>query len=796
MVFNLDRKCGLAMRANNMKTARSSSRWRWVLILCAGYLVLCALSHGLRNGQSDPLPPSYVPESPNSAGIGYLSNLGDYYLWSESDACWQLRLRLSRGSADHDKVIQALFCDGIDAPVTDWVGQGLGAAIVLEYAHHYPDSVSSVTLLGPRGIEPFDLMGNHLIDRPLRRLEASFYAFLDRGLPFSWVWNIPFDSWAWNRAYRANGSLDETHFQRYGSLLAGKVSVEQTKRLESRWFSMLLVEPGDTTTRYEELIESLVPCEDGIHCTQWTGIVLIALSTLISEDLACIGSGILVSQEIINWITALLGCLTGIFFGDLLIYLAGRLFGERLVRKRPLKWFITEDALERSERWFEHSGIWVLLASRFMPGTRVPVYFAAGVLKARFWLVSAVLLGAALLWVPVLVLVAFYVGEKVVHAFERYETLAIWLLLGTIALIFFLSHQLLPLVTYRGRRVFYSRIQRLIRWEFWPAKVLYLPVACYALYLSMKHRSLTLCTLANPIVPMGGLLDESKSDILRKLEKAKAPVSDFLVIQGNCSADAARAGIATAQRDWGVPFPIVLKPDVGERGKGVHIVKNDTQLEHAVEALLGGPFIVQKFVGGIEYGVLYERMPHEATGKITSITSKRYTAVVGDGVHDLEHLILSDPRAVFYSDSFLKTYADRLFEIPAAGEKIPLVEIGTHARGSLFLDACNLNSPALERRFNEFCPQIEGYYLGRFDVKVPDEPSLCRGENVSIIELNLLTSEPTHMYDPAYSVWYAWRVLFRHWRKAYEIGAALRRTGKRPPGTFEVLRVLAKHYLT
>ena len=63
--------------------------------------------------------------------------------------------------------------------------------------------------------------------------------------------------------------------------------------------------------------------------------------------------------------------------------------------------------------------------------------------------------------------------------------------------------------------------------------------------------------------------------------------------------------------------------------------------------------------------------------------------------------------------------------------------------------------------------------------------------NIRIIELNGVTSESTDIYDPKNSLWAAYRVLFRQWRLAFEIGAANRRRGVRPAGVAGLIRLLS-----
>ena len=57
-----------------------------------------------------------------------------------------------------------------------------------------------------------------------------------------------------------------------------------------------------------------------------------------------------------------------------------------------------------------------------------------------------------------------------------------------------------------------------------------------------------------------------------------------------------------------------------------------------------------------------------------------------------------------------------------------------------------------------------------------EEPA-CRHRDLVILELNGVTGEPAHVYQPGYPWWKGMRDLCRHWRRACEIGAANRRAG-------------------
>ena len=59
--------------------------------------------------------------------------------------------------------------------------------------------------------------------------------------------------------------------------------------------------------------------------------------------------------------------------------------------------------------------------------------------------------------------------------------------------------------------------------------------------------------------------------------------------------------------------------------------------------------------------------------------------------------------------------------------------------------------------------QIPEFYFGRLDIRFRDWESLKKGEDFVLIEVNGAGSEPTHMYDPRHSIFFAWKEIVRHW---------------------------------
>jgi hypothetical protein len=200
--------------------------------------------------------------------------------------------------------------------------------------------------------------------------------------------------------------------------------------------------------------------------------------------------------------------------------------------------------------------------------------------------------------------------------------------------------------------------------------------------------------------------------------------------------------------------------------------------------------IIQEYAPGHEFGVFYYRHPSQDRGQIFSLTEKRFPAVVGDGCRTLEELILADDRAVCFERLHCRVHKTGLHRVPAAGQLVQLVEIGSHCRGAIFLDAIHLLTPEMETAFDEVARGFEGFYFGRFDVRTTSVEDFRRGTNFKIVELNGVTSEATHIYDPACGLLSAYRVVCRQWRLAFEIGAGNVRRGATPTPILPLLTML------
>jgi hypothetical protein len=74
-------------------------------------------------------------------------------------------------------------------------------------------------------------------------------------------------------------------------------------------------------------------------------------------------------------------------------------------------------------------------------------------------------------------------------------------------------------------------------------------------------------------------------------------------------------------------------------------------------------------------------------------------------------------------------------------------------------------------------------------VRAASIEALQRGE-FQVIELNGVSAEPTHIYDPAVTLCQAYAAMRAQWRMAFEIGAMNRAQGVQPMGLSDLIALL------
>lgn len=303
---------------------------------------------------------------------------------------------------------------------------------------------------------------------------------------------------------------------------------------------------------------------------------------------------------------------------------------------------------------------------------------------------------------------------------------------------------------------------RLFNWEYWPFNAVYSPIIFYWFWLSFKSRSFFFFSTANPSIENGGFANESKKLIYDLIPQRYYPTT--LLFKAGETIVSVKETLADAQ----INYPLIAKPDVGGRGVQVKLIHNEDELRAYIKQIKVD-FLLQDYVPyKNEVGIFYYRLPGESKGHISGIVGKEFLTVTGDGRSTIEALMIKESRYLLQLPELRLNDSEGLKRVLAAGENY-ILPYGNHARGAKFIDLSHLITEQLTEAMDVVCRQIPEFYFGRLDVMYDNWEELSRGENFSIIELNGAGSEPTHIYDPMHSIFFAWREIIRHWKLLQQI---------------------------
>jgi hypothetical protein len=311
---------------------------------------------------------------------------------------------------------------------------------------------------------------------------------------------------------------------------------------------------------------------------------------------------------------------------------------------------------------------------------------------------------------------------------------------------------------------------KIVNYEYWPIWLFYIPIGLYITYLAIKARSVTFFTSVNPCIKDSGIIRYSKFGVLAHISEAYK-AHGILVKLGDHLDDVHNE----------FSFPVIAKPDMGERGKGVSLI-HDIETLKIYASQIKQDFIIQSYCDfPNEAAIFYVRKPSEKSGKITSFTTKEFLCVIGDGHQNIKQLMSLTFRAKL---QIRRQAAAFLSKIPSNGEIVKIEAIGNHNRGTRFINSNHLISKEIVDVFDAISKNIPGFYYGRYDLKFKSLEDLKLSINFKIVELNGINSEPVHIYDQSTGLLNAYRDFFRHMNYMYEISEENKKNGVQRTNSF------------
>lgn len=324
---------------------------------------------------------------------------------------------------------------------------------------------------------------------------------------------------------------------------------------------------------------------------------------------------------------------------------------------------------------------------------------------------------------------------------------------------------------------------KLLHHEYWPSQIFYFPILFVVLKNAMKLGSLNYFCWTNPKMQNGGLIGYSKQAMLEQIPKVFCPET----LRINPKEPLSTVELLLLKNNFTYPF--IAKPDRGARGYRVELIEDIKSLRQ-YHYTSKADYLIQEFIDDTqEFGVFVVRTEDEFF--VSSLVQKEFLSLVGDGKSSLETLYNKHDRASkYYKKEELPTYLDRILP---EGKTILLEPIGNHCRGTKFVNANKFIDQTLTDTFKNLVLKMPDFHYGRFDVKANSFEALRNG-NFKVMEINGISSEPGHIYDPNMGLVQAYKDLFWHWEKMYEIASQNKKNGQNKESITTTVRALLDYY--
>lgn len=410
--------------------------------------------------------------------------------------------QISQSSASLSRLTNTLM-DSLDFFPAHIAGQGFGNAVAIDFVNTTPEhQILSYILISGIGVQELNFLGYHA-------LNTSLYSAIN---PLLWIIHnlTPHAGWAHQLPVNFQtasflSSLDQrlmrlklkevsqptlilhaqddihvplsTANEHFRIMPHSEITIlenghDSIAENPDAWTSEILsfiyrTSRGETTYRENAVTNRIQLANEDFDTSKmtavegWSLLIIIGLIffiSLFSEDLAAISGGLVVASGAINFGHALIGSVSGILIADVILYWMGRTIGSPALKWIPFRWVIKEKDVLWAESMFNTNSMKIIFASRFIPGTRLPTYFTAGMVKADFKLFLFYFILAVSIWAPLLIGLSLLVGTQMLYYMEIYQDYALYIVIAIILLVFLFIKVMMPLATRKGRREFAVRM--------------------------------------------------------------------------------------------------------------------------------------------------------------------------------------------------------------------------------------------------------------------------------------------------------------------------------------------------
>lgn len=164
------------------------------------------------------------------------------------------------------------------------------------------------------------------------------------------------------------------------------------------------------------MLESII---DYLMMVPWYWVLIFAFLTTLTEnifpplpgDSILVFMGTLIGIKSGSFIEILLAASLGSTCGFAVMYVLGKEFDHIIMDKNKFK-FISRNAIKKVESWFEKYGYWMIIANRFLSGTRAVISFFAGMARLNFTVTIILSAISSIIWNSLLLALGNAFGDN------------------------------------------------------------------------------------------------------------------------------------------------------------------------------------------------------------------------------------------------------------------------------------------------------------------------------------------------------------------------------------------------
>jgi membrane protein DedA with SNARE-associated domain len=126
------------------------------------------------------------------------------------------------------------------------------------------------------------------------------------------------------------------------------------------------------------------------------------------------------------WVLAWLAIIVAVVLGATNLYLISRQIGRRLIAgSLGALLHVTPQRLDQAEAWFHRWGPWALIFGRHIPGGRIPITIAAGLLRVNYPVFAACVAVSTAIWAGAWFTIGHFAGRAVERWIRTHPQLSI-----------------------------------------------------------------------------------------------------------------------------------------------------------------------------------------------------------------------------------------------------------------------------------------------------------------------------------------------------------------------------------